>query len=156
MNPQEAKEFVRQACIRVNADITKFQKGCKFRSGTGIYEVIGLGETDGQKWYTYLDSSGLIGGSRDGVIRDEVIGRDIRLADVVLALESKKCVSCNGGGGFAREGYEECGDCGGTGYHFNDEDWDLKPKDVCDFWDMTKSFDDQSDETVIKLAEMLK
>lgn len=101
MTPTQAQEIVTAACVAANPDIMKLEFGCNiYHSQYGkaiIKEVQGTGNGSTQKFYTnrshkfYTDK---VEGSK--IYRDfsggkengewwEILGRDLTLADVLLA-----------------------------------------------------------------------
>lgn len=79
-----------------------------------------------------------------GVARRE----SLHLEDLLMAIEELKCKNCGGQGGFANEGYSECGECGGDCYLLPDELIGTKFNlmDVINMYDLSKPLSAQSDE----------
>lgn len=133
-----AEKIVREACIAANPSIVELKFGCEIRSletkmtymGKGVYWNAFLGNT-------FVDSGALI--------IDEILGRPIELADVLLAISQsgKKLVPWvidENGFFWAKDSVNQCIHVGG-----------LKVQ-----WNLLKPFSLQSDETKIFLAELLQ
>lgn len=92
--PQEQIEDIRKACIAANADITKLQFGCR---------LLVKGRGDYRNTMLFIDHSvagnlictPCVKGAGTTTVKPEnaeIIGRDIRLADVLLAIREHRFV----------------------------------------------------------------
>ena len=129
----ELIEQIREKCIAVNPEIKAFTFGLRVRSGEGFYKLINIGETDGEKWATYLGEADELIVSGDSLIIDKVLGRTIRLADVLLALKGPQDKWIKNSDKFRSHGW-----------------------DVVRAWDLTKDdLTQQSEETVEFIAGIM-
>jgi hypothetical protein len=76
----EKIEAIREACIKVNSDITKVQFGCKYRVKNRPRQI-----------FTII-SNHEIASIKD--VEKEIIGRDVQLADVLLFLQNTNIQIC--------------------------------------------------------------
>lgn len=67
-------EHVREKCIEANPEIIKLQNGCLIKGGGIVW--------NGSLFFNYDEMTDNI-----DVSEDEIIGREIRLADILLAIE---------------------------------------------------------------------
>lgn len=84
MTTQEKKEFIRLQCIKVNPSILDLVFGCEvkidgFLSNTIVY--VYPPAPDGEKCVRLADNS------QFAVVDLEIIGREISLADILLAID---------------------------------------------------------------------
>lgn len=97
MSKKEIIELIRQKCIKSNPDILKLEFGCKTKHG--IY--CGEDTVQGEYFFFLPDMVG----SEDQAFQCEdfsrgsdIIGRDIRLADVLYAIDQEFLVDSSGRG----------------------------------------------------------
>ena len=167
MTTTEAEKVVREACIAANPEIMEFKFGCLVKVSFGDdpnlrdatllekgedmfdsfpgggdheqtyvpYEVVYLDEP-------YTDCPQTLDTRENGNwLIIEIIGRPIRLADVMNAIyesDNIRIVGVSGGGRFLE--WQSNGDC------FTETEI---------VWNMLKDLSDQSDETKLFLAELL-
>lgn len=130
-NMNKQIETIRQACIRANPDITELKFGCELKRKRPLNKTQGWVITGGFLGIVYWN------GNRTAILEMpgayEIIGRPIRLADVLLAIPK-----------------------GNNGYDFNTSaNFLYRDGDV--FWDIRK--DDltfQAPETIKFLYELLR
>lgn len=149
MNTQEKKEYIRQACIRVNPAILDFAVGSlvkELRSkkvfaihsiGGSVRRILNLIEEPPE--YAI------------GVLAEncESIGRPIRLSDVLVAIENRKTSSSDGEVDYSSYGIlfhiGKYADIGRNGFYSK-----------CYYNLLKDSLDDQSEETISFIYELLK
>lgn len=90
MTTLEKYNFIRKEAIKVNPDIVKLEFGCKIIAKLYDKEFKAIITSDQMLDYVYaVNSSGVIF-SEDPILINKIIkilGRDIRLADILLLLE---------------------------------------------------------------------
>lgn len=170
-------EIIKQACIKANPEIMELGVGQKIQHKNNPYPHIIIASTVAGSFYSCYYRSGdidlikwldLEGGVKVGEYK--ILGREITLADVLLALISnfKLCKDCNGGGSILGNnlGVSECNSCGGDGHNYGDIELptefytagsrfnDFRDR-VLDLWDLTKPLEGQSEETLNFLAQLL-
>lgn len=145
MTNQEKIEVIRKACIKANDDILKLQFGCLISCND--FSKPSIREYAGWKWdrdteskiRMVMESSGQLFPFDDNF---EILGRPIRLADVLLAIEKKNLlIAIDEEGAFIQ-------------YDSIDGEYTLR---VYENWNLLKdSIYDQSEETINFLYELLK
>lgn len=83
--------LIRDAAIKANPSIVELKEGCRVVSGKSIlrlitYELYG----GGHRGFYFNETSGDHGDYSGGLIFDKVLGRTIRLADILLAMGASK------------------------------------------------------------------
>lgn len=176
---------IKEKCIEANRDILKLKFGCKvsvyipeygeqnestssdyspeewgiatyiepsepmsYLEGKHIYDVYGSDFKNGNTEYV----------DEEDRIVCEILGRDITLADVLLAIKKLICDECNGNGGrLINGGYSECNSCGGDKYllpeDFIGTGFDLTI--IINIWDLKLPMHEQSEETLKFISELL-
>ena len=155
---------LKQAIIEANSEIMELKFGCKvwirqpkgepssFESNDGSREEIRIitinndeyMEYDGCDEYPFCDFKGLSGwiGEDEYSLEYKILGRPIQLPDVLIAIEKNTpdtiCYSITTSGEFSKED---------TRYGI--------PETTVIWWDLTKTFDNQSDETKMWLEKIL-
>lgn len=133
MTSTQAREIVTAACIAANPDIMKLEFGCKVELFDMEAKYIGYYKTD----YTDLDARVMT--LRDGAFCrggkiQKILGRDLTLADVILAI--RKII-----------GEDETRD---------DSEIYFSTGKLIEIWNLRLPFHLQSDETKIFLATLLE
>lgn len=91
---QQKIEAIRRACVKANPKIVELKFGCLI-SGYGhhLSEIVTVGE----KYCSFLHSPDLVAQDRTKTIKQdyEIIGRPIRLADVLLVFRGRSLKGCD-------------------------------------------------------------
>lgn len=135
-------ETIRQACIKANPEIVELKFGCEV-------ETLNWGKVtitqNGDDYVEYILPDGTRGDEDTQIYFEKeiqnILGRPIRLADVLLAMEGKisnDSLSLHSGG-------------------YRDFLWYQDEKIQINFWNLLKdSLSDQSEETINFLYQLLK
>ncbi len=141
---QEQIQFIREKAIEANPDILKLEFGCKLLDtsirDTGIWTLIHATQLKGYpRLLVYRDD---IGTGTGRISEFEIIGRNVRLADVLYAIKIK-----NRGNGWTYAATAEG--------EIIKLEWD--DHEVVATWNLLKdSLDDQSPETIQFIYNLLK
>lgn len=160
MTHQEKIDFIRKACIAANPDILKLEFGCEIKFWEEISIIMhyekGGSSFDGEnteyysgKLYTYTNEGELRTHGDDGdfemprMSELEIIGRPIRLADVLLAVEKNNPPDSKYS---AIEFWfsEEKENFGKLSFWHHTQE---HPEDII-WWDLSKEFPDQDEPTL--------
>lgn len=166
MNKQGEIETIRQACIKANPEIMELKFGCRILAG-GLLSDTGFiirpyTEFGNEKENKYLYWNDSINEAR--ILREkdfEILGREIRLADVLLALDKKFGMKYGEirSVGISNGIFKWCKLRNGADEAFENlvwsERWGKNGKMY--FWDLLHdNLELQSKETINFLAELLK
>jgi hypothetical protein len=77
----EKIQLIREKCIAANSEIMQLKFGCEVISGKTQFRILAIKDGVG----LYETDHGTIGDFTRNTIFDEILGRPIRLADVLLA-----------------------------------------------------------------------
>jgi len=148
---QKNLETIRAACIKANPEIVELKFGCRFKFPRGSYGTL-LCDKEWKR-AKFLVALPQLPPHYDELRWDdmedvEIIGRPIRLADVLLAMETAKgshhVAVRNDGGILVREG---------NGITSN---WSLQWRNPFPVWNLrADNLEEQSDECVAFLAGLL-
>ncbi len=129
-------EKLKAAIIEAVPEIMVLKFGCRVRSGTGIYTLIY--QKGDEKVYT--NEENMVLPCNDTLIRDEILGRPITLADVLVAIKKQSYSFI----GLADEKYFVWSDS--ISMLFLNE---------CPLWNLSTDLDGQSEETKSWLESIL-
>lgn len=89
MTKQEQINFIKQKSVEANPDIKKLEFGCSINRPYNMYRYGGIiiGEDNGSYYVMYDSISQEIITMHD-IQDDEILGRDIRLADILYAINT--------------------------------------------------------------------
>ncbi len=154
MTRDQQIEVIRQKCIEANPEIMELKFGCKIQDmvmdemieGEDLFTFIGVSE-DSRDFLLWNNMSGETVKYAQELVRGSdmfILGRPIRLADVLLTMNGK-------GKGLTDNWFIN------TRGHFYKQTMLLPATALPEIWDLFKdSLTDQSDETISFLYNLLK
>lgn len=138
MNIDNLKKIIQEA----NPEILELKFGCEIKANNSIYKVSRI-----EGSHIWFDTDVFL--YRDEIIDKMILGRPIRLADVLYAINfNKKAISVSSAGAFEEWEAENI--------HSPEMQWKLKNYTGADLWDFTNdNLDNQSDECKEFLINLL-